>query len=167
MNQGFQGHHKLSCSDSNRKCGINVYNQFVSDQVKNVCPIAPPLFSYRAIASTAAKSAKDNLKLKVTPPVYRVDGKRVVEHAEYLFGGLGLDNPINIDERGAKSNEQAVWTGTNWEDGSTRVDGPLGGDLVGIGDPQSSDAKNWVRIGRLKKDQLAPFYAISTLVRVP
>jgi hypothetical protein len=79
---------------------INKYNQFVFDQAKNVCPTVLLHFSYRAIASTAAKSAKDNLKLKVTPPVYRVDGKRVVEHAEYLFGGLGLDNPVNIDERG-------------------------------------------------------------------
>lgn len=146
---------------------INKYNQFVFDQAKNVCPTVLLPFSYRAIASTAAKSAKDNLKLKVTPPVYRVDGKRVVEHAEYLFGGLGLDNPVNIDERGALSNELTVWTGTNWEDGSTRVDGPLGGDLVGIADPQSSDAKNWVQTGRIMNDQLAPLYAISTLLRVP
>ena len=137
---------------------IAQYNAFVNNDIKNLCPV-PPLFL--AIASTAATSAKENLHLKATPPIYRVDGERVVEHAELLFGGIGLGNPINIDGAGNQSAEINAWTGTNWKDGSTLVNGPLGADPAGIGDPQRTDAEKWVQNGRVTNTTELPLYAIS------
>lgn len=145
---------------------IDKYNQFVNDQASNACARAL-FFTYHAVASTAQTSAKNNLQLKVIPPIYRVDGKRVVEHAENLFGGLGLDNPINIDEARNSINGHTTWTGTNWKDGSALGDGALGSGAPGTGDPQQSDQKFWIQRGRTGNDQLAPMYAISDLLKVP
>jgi hypothetical protein len=87
---------------------INDYNEFVDRLAGSVPDLEELSASWKAIASTAGIDASANIGSGFVP-IYRLDGKRVVNSTDDLWDGTML-NPI-LTELGTAS-ASVVWTGT-------------------------------------------------------
>ena len=67
--------------------------------------------TYRSWVSTAASSPSTRF-VKATVPYVRTDGARVAANYTALIGVAGLENPINLDQRGVAVTYTSTWTST-------------------------------------------------------
>jgi hypothetical protein len=150
------------------------YNNFVQGQGQQCdkLKVNGKWITWKAVASTAKKSAKDNLGLNPDLPIYLVDGKTmVVAKAGDLFSGKALQNPISLNQSAEpfKPNELDTWTGTTATGDTSKF--PLGNKakeaLTTKGLLTSKASPNWVDNGNAGKVSTFSFYAISEVLTAP
>ena len=141
---------------------ISDYNAFVDTLANSVAELAALDANWRAIASTAAVDAKENIGSS-TAPIYRVDGALVAESTDDMWDGA-LSNPILLTELGTSLTDPAAWTGT-LPAGQRHPFLPLGepSSIVGV---TSQHFRKWVLERIAESTEWHSIYAISSEITV-
>ena len=153
--------------------GLFPYNSFVDDAANAIGTLTEPLnATWKAIASTASKSAIDNTDTDPSAagvPVFLVDGTTQIATGNADLWDGSIAAAINKDEFGSFAGGEFVWTGTN-SSGTVDFSG-LGGPLgATVGYSGHSAGGLWVDFSFLGPDTSSSqrFYGISSeLTAVP
>ena len=158
---------------------ISSYNEVVQQEALNTLMLGSFKDEFRAVVSTAAVSARENIG--ATPPeaaTYWFDGGMVVGR---YFGDLFKDEWADKTPRlagGDVSNATRVWTGSYWDGRSAFAPyyNPVyrsyaGAERVEFGDPTSSDGRityprNYPGVDPLANDTELPLYGISPVFTI-
>ena len=151
---------------------IGVYNDFVQARAAAghtaVRGFGP---GFRAVAATAAASARDNTCTTYTStdkgvPVHWLNGNKVADDSADFYDGAWDDETGRRDESGARASATRVWTGAAG-DGTADAGYELGSRAPAIGELDTAEA------GPLHHPELAgkrssayPLYGLSQVFRV-
>jgi hypothetical protein len=141
------------------------YNAFVSAQAA-LNPSLPDGISWTAVASTAAKAARDNATNAPGIPVYNTAGMLLSNSASGLYATFPLLAAPAYDENGVLGNG-AVWSGSMDDGTISRY--PLGNvipgsESVGVG---NSNNTRWLFGPPLVASERLSLYALSSPITVP
>ena len=119
---------------------------------------------WSALASTAAKSAKDNLGL-ADKPVFLLAGTKIVSNGTDLWSGANLLNPIDKDQSAAATPDfRQTWTGTTT---AGAIDSnPLGNTPVRVGTPKDVGS-TWINASLVSQSSTESLYAVSEVLTAP
>ena len=166
---------------------INRYNAFVQERANAVAGLRPFKDGFRAVISTAAANARDNIGNDPDVPVYWTGGGMVVggPYSDGLFEDEWIDRTPR-DEAGKASTATRAWTGSDrsghsWSWGNTVgtrfyagaphvwTGNPSGG-VDHRGDPSGQGGISYPTWGSMGKPPAAttqlPLYGISPVITV-
>jgi hypothetical protein len=149
---------------------IAYYNTFVAGVAEAQPALAALGTSWKAIGSTELDSARDNTSTNPAMsdgvPIYRLDGMRIANDNEGLWGGTLL-SPLSVLETGEPAVPTDVYTGTTL-DGAMELEDYIGSTQYVVVGYSGADGADWISEGvyPLEFGYETPMYCISAELTV-